>query len=76
MLRVTGLCAGNSPMAGEFLAQRASNAENSYAENVSIWWRLHVIDRGIKGPQHISYSYIVHATDIHKGIEPAINAEL
>ena len=27
-LRVTGLCAGNSPMTGEFPAQRASNAEN------------------------------------------------
>ena len=37
-LRVTGLCAGNSPMTGEFLAQRTINAEN-----VSIWWRYHVI---------------------------------
>ena len=27
-LRVTGLCAGNSPVTGEFPAQRASNAEN------------------------------------------------
>ena len=27
-LRVTGLCVGNSPVTGEFLAQRASNAEN------------------------------------------------
>ena len=35
-LRVTGLCAGNSPVTGEFLAQRVS-----YAENVSIWWRHH-----------------------------------
>ena len=35
-LRVTGLCVGNSPVTGEFLAQRASNAEN-----VSIWWRHH-----------------------------------
>ena len=32
-LRVTGFCAGNSPMTGEFPAQMASNAEN-----VSIWW--------------------------------------
>ena len=32
-LHVTGLCAGNSPVTGEFPAQRASNAEN-----VSIWW--------------------------------------
>ena len=35
-LRVTGLCEGNSPVTGEFPAQRAS-----YAENVSIWWRHH-----------------------------------
>ena len=35
-LRVTGLCAGNSPVTGEFPAQRASKAEN-----VSIWWRHH-----------------------------------
>ena len=26
-LRVTGLCVGNSPMTGQFSAQRASNAE-------------------------------------------------
>ena len=37
-LRVTGLCAGNSPGTGEFSAQMAS-----YAENVSIWWRHHVV---------------------------------
>ena len=37
-LRVTGLCAGNSPITVEFPAQRASNAEN-----VSIWWRHHVL---------------------------------
>ena len=36
-LRVTGHCAGNSPMTGEFPAQMASNAEN-----FSIWWRHHV----------------------------------
>ena len=35
-LRVTGLCAGNSPGTGEFPAQRASNAEN-----VSVWRRHH-----------------------------------
>ena len=37
-LRVTGLCEGNSPVTGEFPAQMASNAEN-----VSIWWRHHVL---------------------------------
>ena len=36
-LRVTGLGEGNSPVTGEFPAQRASDAEN-----VSIWWRHHV----------------------------------
>ena len=35
-LRVTGLCEENSPVTGEFPAQRASNAEN-----VSIWWNPH-----------------------------------
>ena len=35
-LRVTGLCAGNSPITGEFPAQMASNAENA-----SISWRHH-----------------------------------
>ena len=35
-LRVTGLCAGNSPVTAEFPTQYASNAEN-----VSIWWRHH-----------------------------------
>ena len=37
-LRVTGLCEGNSPVTGEFLAQRPSNVEN-----VSIWWRDHYV---------------------------------
>ena len=39
-LRVTGLCAGNSPVSGEFPAQMTSNAEN-----VSIWWRHHEVPR-------------------------------
>ena len=34
--RVTGLCAWNSSVTGEFPAQMASNAEH-----VSIWWRHH-----------------------------------
>ena len=37
-LHITGLCAGNSLVTGEFPAQRASNAEN-----VSIWWRHHEV---------------------------------
>ena len=35
-LRVTDLCAENSPVTSEFPAYRASNTEN-----VSIWWRHH-----------------------------------
>ena len=35
-LRVTGFCAGNSPVTGEFPTPMASNAEN-----ISIWWRHH-----------------------------------
>ena len=49
-LRVTGLCAGNSPVTGEFPAQMASNAENvsiddviMNMENVSMPWRHYVI---------------------------------
>ena len=41
MLRVTGLCAGNSPVTGEFPAQMASNAEN--VEEVTqneVKWRM------------------------------------
>ena len=37
-LGVTGLCEGNPPVAGGFLSQRASDAEN-----VSIWWRHHIM---------------------------------
>ena len=35
---VTGLCEENSPVTGEFPAQRASNAEK-----VSTWWRHHYL---------------------------------
>ena len=46
--RVTGRCAGNSPVAGELPAQRASNAEN-----VSIWWRHH----GLRLSSKLRYLY-------------------
>ena len=39
-LCATGLCEGNSPVTGEFPAQRASNAEKA-----SIWWRHHDVAR-------------------------------
>ena len=53
-LRVTGLCAGNSPGTGEFPAQMVSNAEN-----VSIWWRHHVaiLPNSKDNPLH---GYIMH----------------
>ena len=35
-LHITGLCAVNLLVTGEFLAQKASNAENIF-----IWWRHH-----------------------------------
>ena len=38
MIRVIGLCAGNSPVTGEIPAPMASNEEN-----VFIWWRHHDI---------------------------------
>ena len=55
-LRITGLCAGNSPVTGEFPAQRASNAEN-----VSISWRHHddTVTSHSQGPTHW-YKIIVH----------------
>ena len=45
---VTGLCVGNSPVTGDFTAQRAS-----IAENVSIWWRHHGIRCG--GRAHVRF---------------------
>ena len=41
------LCAGNSPVTGEFPAQRASSAEN-----VSTWWRHHVINKYFSQKHH------------------------
>ena len=64
-LRVTGLCAGNSPWTGEFPAQMASNAEN-----VSIGWRHHV--PLVKGTQYInltlSYCLFILSTHTLKNI--------
>ena len=55
-LRVTGLCAGNSPETGEFPTQMASNAEN-----FSIWWRHHAHNGGHRlfGKKCHSYSIMV-----------------
>ena len=54
-LGVTGLCEGNSPVTGEFPAQGASNAEN-----VSIWWRHHIISDSyirLHSPWHCIYHF-------------------
>ena len=47
-LRVSALCAGNSPVTGEFPAQKFSNAEN-----VSILWRHH----GVNWVYPMTYSH-------------------
>ena len=52
-LRVTGVCEGNSPMTEDFPAQMASNAEN-----VTIWWRHHVILTNHFGIRILMKNYI------------------
>ena len=52
-LRVTGLCEGNSPVTGEFPAQRAGNAEN-----VSIWWRHHGYENTFRIAGHYCHQWI------------------
>ena len=51
-LHVIGLCAGNSPVTGEFLTKMASNAENVY-----IWWRHHVywLNLVTNAPQYVRH---------------------
>ena len=62
--RVTGLCAGKSPVTGEFPAQMASNAEN-----VSIWWRHHengpplVSSSFTHGPKHLKGNQLLSLED-------------
>ena len=43
-LRVTGLCAGNSPVTGEFPAQMASNEENFPSDDVIMIFTFHHIN--------------------------------
>ena len=52
ILRVTGLCAGNSPVTGELPAQRANNAGSA-----SIWWRHHVMCYMLDVSAVIAYLY-------------------
>ena len=57
-LRVTGLCEGNSPVTGEFPAQRVSNVEN-----VSIWWRhnglFHVLITKPRTHYSLQFKYLL-----------------
>ena len=54
-LLVTGLCAENSPVTGEFPTQRASNAENG-----STWWRHHEKVRLRPGDSYMHRSTSYH----------------
>ena len=58
-LRVTGLCAGNSPGTGEFPAQMASKAEK-----VSICWRHHENTGGFPSQRPVTCSFDVFF-DLH-----------
>ena len=42
-LRVTGLCEGNSPVTGEFPAQRVSNAEMFPFDDVIMWYAYSIL---------------------------------
>ena len=62
-LRVSDLCEGNSPVTGDFTAQRASNAET-----VSIWWRHHA-KLNKCGPHWglFGYAFYLRQMQIHCG---------
>ena len=60
-LRVTGLCAGNSPVTGEFPAQMASNAEND-----SVWLRLHDVSQ-----KHVP-CFVLHCFVVAISLAPSI----
>ena len=60
-LRVTVLCAENSPVTGEFSTQMASNAKN-----VSIWWRRHeVMVCGLYGVTPLPETMLTHLQIMH-----------
>ena len=68
-LRVTGLCEGNSPVTGEFLAQRASNAEN-----VSIRWCHHVWFRVERDAAYCTHTHAAR-THAHYDKHPKTDLE-
>ena len=60
-LRVTGLCEGNSPVTGEFPAQRARNAENDSIDDVIMFKVNPCYQNGPRGAmiQGILFTYHV-----------------
>ena len=70
-LRVTGLWARNSPVTGEFPAQRASNAEN-----VSIWWRHHGQSAMLPAFKTISYSPEIRGCFLYIGSDHVIKTSV
>ena len=60
-LRVTGLCAGNSPVTGEFPPKKASNAEN-----VFIWW-CYYVDVQMAGGASGWIQYTAIPTSVEQG---------
>ena len=69
--RVTGLCAGNSPVTGEFPTQRASNAEN-----VSIWWRHHVVRSNGPYVDWVNRHWFKHIIGVHHHLQNDKKREL
>ena len=60
-IRVTGLCAGNSPVTGEFHAQMASNAENIPCDDVIMTHPpppLIVLNFLLRGPSYHYFLYL------------------
>ena len=68
-LRVTGLCAGNSPETGEFPTQMASNAEY-----VSFWWRHHGKIRALDLFQSLWYWTGIAAAALPSRLFPCLYA--
>ena len=54
-LRVTGLCEGNSPVTGEFPAQRVSKSEN-----IPIWWRHHEWEKTLFHVSPLATTMLIH----------------
>ena len=59
-LRVTGLCAGNSPVTGEFPTQKATHVENDL-----IWWRHHASKPIIQNFSLNIFCELLSATEPH-----------